>query len=111
MTHVIPVGTSEPQDFALRDDGAAIDGTGLDVELEIYTRVDGEMVQLDDDDDPPVAEWLDQVAGTVRVTGCESLEIDNYFVRYKLTDGAGNIGFCPNGAKADLWKVVAIPAL
>ncbi len=108
MTHVIPVGTSEPQDFTLKNDGAAIDGTGFTVDLEISQRVDGAMVDVDT---PPTVAWLDRAAGTVRVTGVEDLEIGNYSVRYKVTDGGGKVGYFPNGDKADLWRVVRIPAL
>lgn len=38
MQHFIPHGTSEPQDFELRDGGEAIVGTGLTVTLELATR-------------------------------------------------------------------------
>lgn len=105
--HVIPVGTSEPQDFELRDVGEAIDGTGFTVELEIKQLVDGEPIDVGG---PPSVGWLVQADGTVRVTGVENLEVGNYLVRFKLTDGVGNIGFFPNGDKAVLWRVVQIPA-
>lgn len=103
--HIIPIGTSEPQDFSLQNDGEAIDGTGLDLELVIYQNVvDEDPVPVDT---PPSAAWLDQAAGTVRVTGVEDLEVGLYYVRFKLTDGLGKDGFCPN-EDAALWRVVPL---
>jgi len=106
--HVIPVGTSEPQDFALTDDGEALVGTGLDVALEIHAWDGTTMTEVLED--VPTVAWLNQAGGTVRVTGVENLAIGNYFVRFSLTNVADDIGYVPNGAKADLWSVVAIPA-
>lgn len=105
MKHVIPVGTSEPQDFELRDKGVAINGSGFTVELEISTSRDAVVAP----EDPPTVAWLSQSAGTVRVTGTEELPVGNYFVRFKLIDGGGKVGFCPNGDQADLWSVVPVP--
>lgn len=105
MKHIIPFGTSEPQDFELRDRGDAIDGTGLTVELTI--------VALGTAIDPltaPTVAWLDQLAGTVRVLGVDRLALGNYRVRFKLTDVLNTIGYAPNGEKADLWTVVAVAA-
>lgn len=109
MTHYIPVGTSEPQDFAITNDGAVFDGTGFDVTLEIYREVIGRSPQALGS---PVAtvEWLDAEAGTVRVTGCGDLLVGDYLVRFKVTDGSNHDGFFPNGALADLWRVVPVPA-
>ncbi len=107
MIHVIPVGTAEPQLFGLRNkvDGemVAINGAGLDVELEIYAK--GSETPLES---PPVASWSDQDAGKVQVDGCETLAVGHYHVRFKLTDGSSKPGYSPNEGDADLWKVVAI---
>ncbi len=107
MIHVIPIGTSEPQDFQLKNNGTALNGSDFDVELEIFAKTTTEPAAVEG---PPLAEWLDQDAGTVRVTGCEALALGIYFVRFKLTDSDDNIGFFPNGDKADVWRVVEIPA-
>jgi hypothetical protein len=103
MKHDIPVGTSEPQDFQLRANGAAINGTGLTIGIEVYS---GGVLLVTQ----PTIAWLNQASGTVRVTGIEALTLGSYEVRFKLTDGAGKIAYCPNGLKADDWQVVAISA-
>lgn len=104
-THYIPVGTSEPQDFALVNEGAAILGAGITVELEIAQRVNGADVAVVD---PPAVTWLNESAGTVRVTGTEGLELGTYLVRFKLTDTAGEVGFVPNRLRALIWQVVPV---
>jgi hypothetical protein len=107
IVHYIPVGTSEPQDFALRNDGEPFNGTDFTVELEIFRKnADGTFSELEY---PPTVAWLTQAAGTVRNTGVETLIVGNYFVRYKVTDSFLNVGFFPNGEKASIWKVVPIP--
>lgn len=103
MTHIIPFGTSEPQDFALFDKGVAIDGTAMTVTLEIFTLARVVVTPA------PTVAWLSQAAGTVRVTGTEILALGKYYVRYRLTDGAGKIGYAPNQAAADQWHVVRVP--
>lgn len=103
MKHVIPVGTSEPQDFELRDRGEPINGTGLTVTLEIYARGEDAPLTV-----PPGVAWLSQSAGTVRVTGVAELEAGSYQVRFKLTDGTLEVGYVPNGEHSDLWQVVPI---
>lgn len=106
MIHVIPFGTSEPQDFAIFDKGVAIDGTEWDVDLEIYTMARVEVVL-----DPPLSvEWLSQPGGTVRVTGTEELALGKYYVRFRLTDATGKIGYAPNQLSADQWHVVRVPS-
>jgi hypothetical protein len=105
--HVIPVGTSEPQDFELRNHGAAIDATGYTVALEISRLENGQLAAVSA---PPSVDWLSAASGTVRVTGVEALAIGNYLVRYQVTDTGGKVGFFPNGDRADQWRVVAIPA-
>lgn len=105
MKYTIPFGTSEPQDFLLKDAGAPLDGTGLTVELVITRRAGSAAVAVTS---PPTVDWLDQAAGTVRVTGTEALAIAFYLVRFKLTDGLGKVGFVPNGEKDDVWHVSAV---
>lgn len=100
MTHVIPFETSEPQDFQLRDDGAAFDGTSITLALEIVDR-SGAVIAT-----PPTVAWLDQAAGTVRVSGCEALAVGSYYVRYVLTDSNGKVGYIPNQRHPDVWYVV-----
>lgn len=106
MRHIIPKGTTEPQDFELRDQGVAIVGTGT-VALEIYRKVNGVMEAVTVN--PPTVDWLNQAAGTVRVLGVSALAADTYYVRFKLTDSGGAIGYAPNGEKADRWRVVEVP--
>lgn len=108
FVHVIPFGTSEPQQFGLRhNNGDPIDGTGIDVELEIYEKVDDVWTLIEDT--PPTVGWLGTPSdGNVTVTGVDTLAVGNYRVRFKFTDTNDDIGYCPNGEKADLWKVVAI---
>lgn len=105
QTHSIPFGTSEPQDFALRNNGQPYDGTGSTVELEIKQYVSGVAVAVPS---PPSVAWLAISSGTVRVTGVGSLPVGSYLVRYKLTDAGGKVGYFPNGPKADVWAVVAV---
>lgn len=105
MIKDIVVGTSEPQDFALTERGAPLVGTGFTVSLEIVANEGSTLPE-----DLPTVAWLDQAAGTVRVTGVEALGVGGYRVRFKLTDVGSNIGFSPNGEKADLWRVVAVGA-
>lgn len=101
MTHTFPVGTSEPQDFELQDKGVAINGTGLTLGLVIVNAT-----TLVAPSTPPSVAWLNQAAGTVRVSGVNGLAVGSYYVRYSLTDAGGKVGYAPNGAKPDLWKVV-----
>src|SRR4051794_4245990 len=105
MIHYIPVGTSEPQDFALRDDdGEVIPGDGLTVTLQIVKKVGITTVAVDT---PPTASWLDASAGTVRVDGTEVLTAGVYLVRFSLT-ASGLVGYCPNGENSDQWHVVPV---
>lgn len=107
MRHTIPFGTSEPQDFALtQSSGAVVVGTGIDIALEIALRSGDGTVAVTS---PPTVAWLDRLAGTVRVTGTEALAVGSYLVRFQLTDGGGQVGFVPNGEKADVWHVVPVP--
>lgn len=97
MTHKMVVGTIEPQDFQLFNDETALDGTDWDVEI-VFRETDAELAGV-------VAAWLDQDAGTVRVTGVEDMAIGQYHFRFKLTDGEGNEGFVPNVDAAGIWTV------
>jgi hypothetical protein len=107
MKYTIPLGTSEPQDFALKDDGASFDASGYTLALEIARKIAGGTEAVTS---PPTVAWLNQTGSTVRVSGVERLTLGSYFVRFKLTDGGGKVGFVPNGEKADLWHVVAVAA-
>lgn len=98
MTHDIVLGTTEPQDFQLLDDHVALVGTGLTIGLAFREAVDT----------PPTAAWLDQAAGTVRVTGVDELPVGEYHVRFTLTDSGGNVGYAPNAAPPDVWRVVRV---
>lgn len=106
-TYRIVEGTSEPQDFQLEDDGAALDGTGFDVDVVVYQN--GTLVTTN----APDVDWLSQGDGTVRVTGIEALGSGEYHVRYTLTDGANKVGFVPGGPNvmgADIWIIVPVSA-
>jgi hypothetical protein len=101
MKHTMVVGTTEPQDFELLESGAALDGTGWDVEIEFRESIAGvEAVTV---------AWLDQSAGTVRVTGAENLTARTYHFRFKLTDGSDDFGYVPNLDTApNEWRVVRV---
>jgi hypothetical protein len=100
----IPLGTSEPQDFALKNDGEPFDGTGFDLDIEVYAS--GEILEVEYG---PTVTWLSQGTGTVRVTGVEGLEVGTYLVRFRVTDSDLKIGYFPNGKQANIWSVVPIP--
>lgn len=103
MTHEMVILTSEPQDFQLLNDGSPLDGTGWTVTI-VFQEDDAETTWPED----VVADWLDQTAGTVRVTGIENMPLGLHRFRFKLTDGGGQVGFVPNEAAPDVWKVVRI---
>lgn len=105
IVHVIPEGTSEPQDFQLLNDGVPLVGTGLDVALEIESPR-GQALSPQ----PCQVAWLSQANGTVRVTGIEELPIGRYRVRYILTNSASppELGYVPNGQQPDIWHVVEV---
>lgn len=102
--YVIPLGTSEPQDFELRNNGVAINGTGYAIGIEVARFADGAVIGVP----APSIAWLVQAAGTVRVTGVEAFVAGNYLVRFRLTDGSSKIAYVPNGEHADLWLVVPV---
>ncbi len=101
---IIPVGSSEPYDFQLKNNGAALNGGGLTVTLEIVKGASVAVV------DPPTVAWSDQPNGIVRVLGMEKLTTGTYRVRYKLTDSSARIGYAPNQDAADVWNVVKVSA-
>jgi hypothetical protein len=92
-------GTSEPQDFLIRNDGDALDGSGFTIGLSIYQ--DGQVPSS-----VPTVAWLSQANGTVRVSGVNVLSSGEYRVRFSLTDGSSKVGYVPNGPDADRWIVV-----
>jgi hypothetical protein len=101
-TYHIVEGTSEPQDFQILDDGAELVGTGLTLAIRVYSN--GTLVSTS----PPTVAWLDQAAGTVQVSGIESLAAGEYNVRYTLTDSGGKVGFVPGGPNvtaSDTWII------
>jgi hypothetical protein len=99
MTHQMVFGTSEGQDFQLLNDGVALNGTGLTVSIEWRDPAPTS---------PPTVAWLSAAAGTVRVTGTGSMAVGRYPFRFKLVDGGTLIGYAPNSAGADVWRVVAV---
>lgn len=106
MKHVIVLGTSEPQEFQLEDDGAPLVGTGFDVALDWREQgLSAEQIAALESVD---VVWLNQAAGTVRVTGIEELPLGTYYLRYTLTDSGGKVGYCPNEPGADEWRVVKV---
>lgn len=105
-TYRIVEGTSEPQDFQLYDDDAALVGTGLTLGLAIYQN--GTAVSS-----PPTVAWLSQAAGTVRVSSMNLLSAGEYHVRYTVTDSGSKVGYVPGGpnvVEADRWIIVPVYA-
>lgn len=95
------VGTSEPQDARLTDDGVALDGTSWDITIEFREHLD-ELSEVQ-------VEWLDQDAGTVRLTGTENVPVGHYHFRFKITDGSGDDAYVPSGDKpAAVFAVVRV---
>jgi len=100
MTHTFPVGTTEPQDFAIFSNGDPFVGTAITVGIEVYTETGVAVAPA------PSAAWLNQIGGTVQVTDLEALTVGNYRVRFRLSDSGGSIGYAPNGQPAMQWAVV-----
>jgi hypothetical protein len=94
MQHTMVLGTTEPQDFQLQDDGENIVGTGLTV-----------TIQFREAGISATAAWLSQSAGTVRVTDVTGARPGSYFFRFKLVDSNGKVAYCPNSYAADEWVV------
>ena len=103
IRHYFPQGTTEPQDFQLRNDGAALSGSGYTVAIEL-SRIDGGAIPT-----LPTVAWLVQGSGTVRVSGVGSLAEGMYRVRFKLTDVSSLVGYVPNGNDPDTWIVTRRP--
>jgi len=99
--------TAKPQQ--LLEEGEPFDGTGLTVELEIKRWNGSAMVDIGVSPGP-VAAWQTQATGIVEVTGVDALSLGSYFVRYKLTNGASEFDYIPNGDRSDLWQVVPVAA-
>lgn len=97
------VGTSEPQEFQLLQDGVPLNGTGFSVAIEFRGGV-GEPTA------PTLSvAWLDQAAGTVRVSGVEIMIVERYHFRFKLTDAGAKVGYIPNLASLpNVWNVVRV---
>jgi len=103
IRHYIPYGTTEPQDFQLRNGGANLSGTGYTVDIEL-ARIDGAAIPT-----LPTVAWLSEGSGTVRVSGVGSLAEGMYRVRFKLTDVSSLVGYIPNGNDPDVWIVARRP--
>jgi hypothetical protein len=94
------VGTTEPQDFQLLDDGNALVGTGFTPSLAWHGTTPA---------GSPTITWLDQAAGIVRVSNVGTMAVGVYQFRVRLTDGGGKIGFLPNLQHLpDTWRVVRV---
>jgi hypothetical protein len=81
------VGTSEPQDFQLLDEGVPFVGTGFTVEIVWRGNAPA---------GPLSVAWISAADGTVRLTGTSQIAVGTYGFRWKLTDGIGQVGFIPN---------------
>lgn len=94
-------GETAPRDFILQEDGAAFNLTGLTVELVLKDK-NGSAVDMTGDVSVPTP-----AAGLVRVTPDSTdltLARSGMFARFKVTDGAGGIGYFPRG-EPDVWRV------
>ena len=108
ITHIIPEGTTEPQDFQLLADKINLLDPSLDLTLGL---------KIDDKNGLAVTlvgtfAYLDQADGTVRVLLHPTdlpLNLSPYTVRWTITDSAGRIAFIPNGVSADRWQIIAVP--
>lgn len=104
MLYYLPAGTSEPQDFQLEDNGQPFDATGQTLGLVIADAESGAVPPT-----PPAVAWLDAAQSQVRVTNTQHLTAGrSYHVRFRLTDGSGQVGYVPNLESPDVWAVVAL---
>lgn len=102
MTHILVVGTSEPQDFQITEDGSALTGTALTIGIEF---AEDSVVEAGD----VTVAWLSQTDGTVRVTDIQDLPLGSHKFRWTLTDGGGKKGYVPNlDAAPNIWRVVKV---
>lgn len=103
MTHVIYEGTTEPQDFQIKADGANLVGTDLTLGIVIKDKTKTAVTLTG------TVAWLDQAGGTVRYTPPTGGELTKasgpYSVRWSLTAGS-SIGYAPNGITPDQWVIV-----
>lgn len=110
MMQPIVEGTSEPYDVQLYDDGEPFVGTGFFITL-VIVHSSGAVVGSFDAL-PPVAAWLSQADGTVRITGTETLTVGEYAVRFRVTDALETVGYFPRegavGAVWETWEVVSV---
>ncbi len=108
ITHVMPEGTTEPQDFQLLADGANLLDPSSDLTLGIQIEdTNGVAVVL-----TGTVAFLDQVNGTVRFLPDAldlPLSLSPFRVRWTITDSAGRIAFIPNQVSADSWQIIAVP--
>lgn len=95
MKTYVPAGVSEARDFQLSDANGPIVGTGLAVDVLWATNPC-----------PLSAAWIDEAAGTVRVTGLNALAIGTYLFRFRLTGAGPVVGYVPDGACPDKLIVV-----
>lgn len=102
MTYNLVVGTSEPQEIQLTDDGSPLNGTGLDLDIEFSTG------SVDETDDVTVA-WDTQASGTVLMTNVSGLPVGFHKFRFTLTDGGGAKGYIPNlDVEPNVLRVVKV---
>lgn len=101
MSEGLVEGWTKPLDFALFDDGTALDGTDLTVTLDLRDRT-GALVPT-----TGLVDWLSQSDGTVRYSpaaGDFQAARSPYAARFRVTDVDGLDAFYPNG-EADVWIV------
>ncbi len=111
MRHITVVGTSELQTFQLLEDGGPLNGSTWDVEIAFRTDVVPALTPEQVSGISQVtAAWLDQLTGTVRVSGVEFLPTGKYYFRFEVTGGGKTAYFPvaqPGGAAAE-WFVVHV---
>jgi hypothetical protein len=102
LVEIVEGWTDEIGPFTLKADDVAVDLTGLTVELIIRSK-NGALVETTSDarvdDDPTTGQvyWTPDAADL-------SYADSPYAIRWKVTDGDGNVVFFPSGA-ADHIKV------
>jgi hypothetical protein len=94
-------GWSGPLDYTLKINGAAINGIGFTLTIQIRDRANGLV--------PVTGEvtWADQANGVARYTPASTdlkAERSPYQARFKVTDSFGSDTFFPN-AEALVWAV------
>lgn len=104
MTFDFVYGTTEPQDMRVLEDREPFDGSGFEVGIEFAEDADVTEEQLEAIE----VDWLEQAAGTVRVTGLDALDVGSYGFRFMLTDSGAKVGYAPNGAARNTLRVVRV---